>query len=408
MEAYALTDAAYVGQSVVYVDTANNRVYHYGIELDGTLKEIGSSPVGDEKTIEVDADGTVSLAGIEGLPFTEETEDGETAQITYQPLLTDAGLTWVRPSTTTVEGLSAEIEALKQNTYTKTQTEAAIAAAVSSAGHLKRAVVEELPEIVEGGEEPDADTIYMVKDETVTEGDAYNEYMYIDGAFVQIGSTSVDLSNYVQWKEAGDGENVNAYALTAKDEDGKLVATGMTVQNILAHTGNSEVHITADERIAWNAMGTALENKVDKAEGYRLMSDAEGTKLANLKETITTEDVNGLADLLNGKVDKEEGKGLSTNDFTDELAAKLAGIAEGAQVNTIEMVQVAGVNQTISEKVVNIVMATGDNAGVVKGTDAQNGVAIAEDGTMSVNSVSVDKLVQSEDEVLILNGGAAQ
>jgi len=33
---------------------------------------------------------------------------------------------------------------------------------------------------------------------------------------------------------------------------------------------------------------------------------------------------------LNGKVDKEEGKGLSSNDFTDAEKAKLAAIAEGA------------------------------------------------------------------------------
>jgi hypothetical protein len=33
---------------------------------------------------------------------------------------------------------------------------------------------------------------------------------------------------------------------------------------------------------------------------------------------------------ISGKVDKEYGKGLSTNDFTDALKAKLDGITEGA------------------------------------------------------------------------------
>jgi hypothetical protein len=32
-------------------------------------------------------------------------------------------------------------------------------------------------------------------------------------------------------------------------------------------------------------------------------------------------------------VAKDEGKGLSTNDFTDALLTKLNGIAEGAEVN---------------------------------------------------------------------------
>lgn len=37
--------------------------------------------------------------------------------------------------------------------------------------------------------------------------------------------------------------------------------------------------------------------------------------------------------LLNGKVDKETGKGLSTNDYTTAEKNKLSGIADGAQVN---------------------------------------------------------------------------
>lgn len=41
---------------------------------------------------------------------------------------------------------------------------------------------------------------------------------------------------------------------------------------------------------------------------------------------------------LAGKVDKEAGKGLSTNDYTTEEKEKLAGIAAGAQVNTVTSV----------------------------------------------------------------------
>ena len=37
-----------------------------------------------------------------------------------------------------------------------------------------------------------------------------------------------------------------------------------------------------------------------------------------------------LMEIINGKVDAEEGKGLSSNDYTDEDRDKLAGIAEGA------------------------------------------------------------------------------
>ena len=46
----------------------------------------------------------------------------------------------------------------------------------------------------------------------------------------------------------------------------------------------------------------------------------------------------GLAE----KVDKETGKGLSENDFTDALKTKLDGIEDSADVNTIETVKVNG------------------------------------------------------------------
>lgn len=42
------------------------------------------------------------------------------------------------------------------------------------------------------------------------------------------------------------------------------------------------------------------------------------------------------------KVDKETGKGLSTNDYTSEDKTKLTGISAGAQVNTIETIAVNG------------------------------------------------------------------
>ncbi len=40
-----------------------------------------------------------------------------------------------------------------------------------------------------------------------------------------------------------------------------------------------------------------------------------------------------LQELYNSKVDKIGGKGLSTNDYTDDEQTKLAGIAAGAEVN---------------------------------------------------------------------------
>lgn len=54
------------------------------------------------------------------------------------------------------------------------------------------------------------------------------------------------------------------------------------------------------------------------------------------------------------KVDKEEGKQLSTNDYTTGEKNKLAGIAAGAQANVIEAVQLNGSSITPSDKTVNV------------------------------------------------------
>lgn len=80
---------------------------------------------------------------------------------------------------------------------------------------------------------------------------------------------------------------------------------------------------------------------------------------------------------LGGKVDKEEGKGLSANDFTDALKTKLDGIAEGAEVNYIKSV---GDNLAVDKDgklTVDIPAAT------VTGVDTTtvNGMKLSLDGT---------------------------
>ena len=61
-----------------------------------------------------------------------------------------------------------------------------------------------------------------------------------------------------------------------------------------------------------------------------------------------------LQNTLLTKVDKVNGKGLSTNDYTTAEKTKLAGVAEGAQVNVLEGVQINGTDLPIAGKKVNL------------------------------------------------------
>ena len=53
-------------------------------------------------------------------------------------------------------------------------------------------------------------------------------------------------------------------------------------------------------------------------------------------------------------VQKEQGKGLSSNDYTTTEKNKLSGVATGAQVNVLEAVQINGTDLVASNKKVNI------------------------------------------------------
>ena len=73
--------------------------------------------------------------------------------------------------------------------------------------------------------------------------------------------------------------------------------------------------------------------------------------VGELKKIISTSD---LLELAENKVDKELGKGLSTNDFSNTEKAKLKGIEENAQRNIIEEIDLNGVKIDPIDKTISI------------------------------------------------------
>ena len=65
-----------------------------------------------------------------------------------------------------------------------------------------------------------------------------------------------------------------------------------------------------------------------------------------------------IKELVATKVDKVEGKGLSSNDYTSSEKTKLSGIASGAQVNVLEGIQKNGTTVSITNKIANIEVPT--------------------------------------------------
>lgn len=100
---------------------------------------------------------------------------------------------------------------------------------------------------------------------------------------------------------------------------------------------------------------------IDKETGVQYLFDENGvyTTLAGGDVSEAVEQAKTYTDrIAEGKVDKVEGKGLSTNDFTNALKDKLQGVEAGAQVNKIEVVKRNGAALPIVDKAVDIAVPT--------------------------------------------------
>lgn len=145
----------------------------------------------------------------------------------------------------------------------------------------------------------------------------------------------------------------------------------------------------------------AQVNKIDGVSEEFAISDKKILSISSVSQAK----VSGLIEALAGKVSVEAGKSL----VDDELIAKLQAMKADGEANVLNGIKIAGVEVEIdSDKKANIAVATAAKAGVVKGADALNGVTVAADGSMSVHSLSISKLVQEETEMLILSGGSSK
>lgn len=102
-------------------------------------------------------------------------------------------------------------------------TKAYVDRMVANAGHLKKEIVNSLP----AAGNADANTIYMILDSSVSSGDRYKEYLLIGNSLVQIGDTSIDLTNYVEKPTTFTAGNLVSIAA-----DGSLIDSGTAVSSI--------------------------------------------------------------------------------------------------------------------------------------------------------------------------------
>ena len=458
-QAYAATEAAYVGQILAVIDTESNKVVFYGIQDTlGTLKEVGSTPIGDELSIEI-VDGIIQIKGFgkEYYAYVPAVKNEETGEIieSSKYVLTEgfkAGLeprvvsdgnkftiAWYEPGTETVEdvaaniesvsktvdgldktlngegglvdqvsdlkdqvgqaaneagsgatGLYAEIERIDGELANKPNADDVtkeIAAAVAGAGHLRREIVADLPEVSKA----DSNVIYMVPT-GLSEGDnKYYEWILIDGVFEPVGSWEVDLSAYAKITDVNNALN----GKVDKIEGSRLITTE-EVQKLSEIEAGAQVNI------------------IDSVSSDFIITENKELQLG----TIEQNKVNGLTDSLNTKVDKKtsiisnEDGTTSEVDWTllsPEDKSKLDNITEGAEPNYIKAVEeeftvingTLGINQIPISKITNLdsqLSVIQSNVSsldkIINGTTTEEGqviqgvVAKLDDLTTTVNNMS--------------------
>lgn len=404
---YAQTNpVAYVGQIVTLVNESASTVEAYMIQnTAGNLMKLASTTAsGDltEDVLELQGQVTDILAAI-------GTKGGESS-IAANNLW--AAIEEVKAA---YEAADTSIEGMFENYYNKTETDGQIDSKIAAA--------------VSSTYKPAGSTTYvgLPTPSATEEGKVYN----ISDAFV----TDED---FVEGTGISYPAGTNVVCIEA--------ATDVYKWDVLAGFVDLSSYATT------SSVDSKLANKVDKVEGSSLVQDTLITKLTNMAQingvssgelaidgeshelsivAVDSSKVTGLDTALDGKVNVVAGSSL----VQDTLISKLSNLATINNVNqtdfslsdgtlalkNIEIAKVNGLQDALDEAItavqvngapllaadgtVNIGLAAAGTAGVVVGSAAANKVSVGADGTMEVNSLNVDKLVQTGE--LILNGGDA-
>lgn len=316
------TDAVYYyGQTLVVVE--NSKANFYIIQPDNTLGSIaGATNISvNPNHFVYDSEGNLSLKGFDTAALGQVMSVGP-----------DGTIIWA-------------------DVYTKLETDSQIEKAVAAAAHLKRVIVDSKDDIDASADNADQ-YIYMVPSGLEDDSNKYYEYMVLiltDAEGVetriveQVGSWDVDLSNYVTQTQFIDLRaivdtkvtNVEGYRLMSEEEGQKLAG----LENSLVKSvdeANFEVSEAGklslkDLPISKVTNLDAILNQGQATEGgYFLVTQTDKNKLNALVIGDNGLEISGTVNASNVKEldawisqNKSSVDGLSENNFTDELKAKL-------------------------------------------------------------------------------------
>lgn len=342
-----LGGTSYAGQAISVYDEESKHITLYIIDIDRSLKAVGSAPFGDDKTIEI-VDGKIQLKDFgtgyykynpaqkddSGNVITEASysyTEGFKAGLEPRVTLVDGNFVigWYEPSTETAADVVANLEVLRQqidsveesienistsiseiqnevntkanaaDVYTKTEVDKKI----DELDHLKRTTVAGIESIDLTAADADR-YIYMVPN---AETGNYDEYMVVknldgENELEKVGDWSVDLSDYAKQSDLETKvDKVENARLMTEEEGTKLAgiesgAEQNYIKSVSADfavddSGKLELQQLSQDKIlglsdSLLSIIDSVNSKVDQEEGSRLITETEAQKLQSIKDLI--------------------------------------------------------------------------------------------------------------------------
>ena len=387
----------FFGENIVVVENGEAKMYI--IQPDKSLKEVGGNILINEKVFLKDANGKLDLVGFADAVAGAQLTKGE-----------DGNLKWVKPDTTTVEGLSTAVKSLQttvgdaESGLVKDVNDLKTAVGGADSGLTKK--VADLETSVAGN------TTNIAKNA----GDIATNAGNITKNAGEIAAVKTDLADNYDTSTEVDAKIAAKISSTYKAAGSVAFAALPTlaaaiegnVYNISDEFTTTEDFVEAagtkypaGTNIVCIKVGEAY--KWDVLAGFVDLSAYETADAAGAKYATKTELTDGLA----GKVNVVAGKGLSTEDYTSEDKTKLAGIATGAQVNVIDAVseefeisaegKVLGVKGIASSKITGLDTSLEGKVDKVEGSSlVPDGDITKLQGLANIKSVASGELQISE------------
>lgn len=426
------------------VDTKDSETIHgakiYADEVGKTAKAYADSLVGDTSAIgkKVAAlEGKVDVNSVSSAINTAKSEaiatagtNADTKVATAKTAILGEGHTGTVKEAYELAASKATMAQVEAKGYAvKTEVDTAVADA-KKAGTDAQTAVNTLSDKV-GTIPTDKTIVQMI-------ADAQNAATYNDSAVKASIKTNTDAIAKLNGADTVEG----SVAKTVKDAvaaeqtraEGKEQANATAIAGVksrvdaflaAAEVGDAAVDTLKEIQTYITTHGSAADQMVkDIAANKKAVEDeatraktAEGTNATAISDEATrakaAEKAN--ADAIAAETTRAKTAEKANADAIAELKkADYAGITsekiakwDAAQANVIEKIQVNGTEIAISEKTVNIPLATAARAGLIISSNAENAISISDTGVAIVNSINVNKLVQTAGDELILNGGNA-